>query len=345
MIQFGFFDYSDRLQSLSKCGDPLLKLDELIPWESFRKPLRKILKRSLKSTAGRPAFDMVLMFKILVLQNLYNLSDDQTEFQIRDRLSFMRFLGFSISDRVPDAKTIWSFKDHLSKKNAADALFAHFTSYLQQAGYLAMGGQIVDASIVSCPKQRNSKPENDTIKEGSVPEDWGNQPSKLRQKDVDARWTQKNGKNYYGYKNHICIDRTHKMIRKYTVTPSSTHDSQELERLVDLMNTAAVIWADSAYRSAKIETTLSDKLIRSQVHYKGARNKPLSKYKASLNKKRSSVRARVEHVFGAQSQMGGGFSRSIGAARNKLRVGLVNLTYNLRRYTYLESQIPNLSSA
>lgn len=345
MTQLGFFDYSDRLESLSKFGDPLEKLNELIPWESFRKPLRKALKRPLIKKAGRPPFDLVLMFKILILQNLYNLSDDQTEFQIRDRLSFMRFLGFSLADRVPDAKTIWLFKDQLSRTKAADSLFSNFDSYLRESGYLAMGGQIIDASIISCPKQRNSKSENDAIKEGSVPEEWHDQPSKLCQKDVDARWTQKNNTNYYGYKNHINVDRKHKLIRKYTVTPASTHDSQELDNLIDPMNTASVMWADSAYRSTKIEANLSDRLIRSQIQYKGTRNKPLSEYKSSLNKKRSSVRARVEHVFGAQSQMGGGFSRAIGSARNKLRIGLVNLTYNLRRYAYLKSQIPIPSGA
>ena len=189
--QPGFWDVDERYTRLSEAGDPLEKLNAVVPWEVFRKPLAKALKRSDGSKGGRPPYDPVLMFKIMVLQALYNLSDDQAEFLLQDRLSFMRFLGVSLSDRVPDAKTIWLFREHLAQAGAVENLFARFDRHLAKAGYLAMGGQIVDATIVATPKQRNTEGENADIKAGGIPEAWREKPAKLRQKDRDARWTVK----------------------------------------------------------------------------------------------------------------------------------------------------------
>ncbi len=185
--QVGFWDIDERYVRLSDAGDPLEKLNAVVPWDVFRKPLAKALKRSDGAKGGRPPYDAILMFKIMVLQALYSLSDDQAEFQIQDRLSFMRFLGLGLGDRVPDAKTIWLFREHLTQARAVDNLFARFDKHLDKAGYLAMGGQIVDATIVAAPKQRNSDAEKTDIKAGKVPEEWKGKPAKLRQKDRDAR--------------------------------------------------------------------------------------------------------------------------------------------------------------
>jgi IS5 family transposase len=189
--QAGFWDIDERYARLSEAGDPLEKLNALVPWEVFRKPLAKALKRSNGAKGGRPAYDSVLMFRIMVLQALYSLSDDQAEFQIQDRLSFMRFLGLGFDDKVPDAKTIWLFREHLTQAKAVETLFARFDRHLAKSGYLAMGGQIVDATIVAAPKQRNSDGEKADIKEGKIPQAWKDKPAKLRQKDRDARWTVK----------------------------------------------------------------------------------------------------------------------------------------------------------
>ena len=268
---------------------------------------------------------------------LYNLSDDQVEYQIRDRLSFMRFLGLGLEGKVPDAKTVWLYRDQLARAGLIEALFEDFDGYLEKQGYLAMGGQIIDASIVAVPKQRNSRDENAKIKEGQTPEDWESQPAKRRQKDTDARWTKKHGKSHYGYKNHINVDRRHKLVRRYKVTDAAVHDSQVVEDILDPNNTASDVWADSAYRSASIEAALEEKGLKSRVHRKGRRNKPLTKREKRGNKTRSKVRARVEHVFGAQSNdMGGTLVRSIGLVRATARIGLKNLTYNMRRLVQLE---------
>jgi IS5 family transposase len=290
-----------------------------------------------KSNAGRPGYDTILKFKMVVLQALYNLSDEQVETQVRDRLSFMRFLGLDLNDAVPDATTIWLFREALVEAKLIDGLFSRFDQHLQAKGFIARGGQIIDATIVSAPKQRNSRVENETIKTGETPKEWERQPAKNAQKDKDARWTKKHGKSYYGYKNHVGIDKAHKLIRKWDATAASVHDSQKLDDILDRSNTAKDVWADSAYRSAEIEAKLAAKGLKSRVHYKGARGRPLGERQKRANKARSEVRARVEHIFGHQTNsMGAKIVRTVGAARARFKIGMMNLGYNMRRLVQLE---------
>lgn len=340
MGQFSFFDVANRYAGLDAKNDPLLKIDGVVAWDNFRPELEDVWRKpakSRKSPAGRKPWDAVVMFKAIVLCALYNLSDDQVEYQIRDRLSFTRFLGLGLEDKVPDAKTVWLYREQLARAGVIDPLFKTFDGYLKAQGYLAMGGQIIDASIVSVPTQHNSRDENATIKAGETPGDWADQPAKFRQKDTDARWTKKHGKSHYGYKNHINVDRRHKLIRRYDVTDASVHDSQVVEPIIDEDNTASGVWADSAYRSEEIETMLKEKGLNSHIHRKAHRNKPLSEREIRGNKTRSKVRVRVEHIFGAQSNdMGGTLLRSIGLVRAKAKIGLKNLAYNMRRLVQLE---------
>ena len=340
MSQLGFFDIANRYAGLDAKNDPLLKIDNVVPWEEFRPHLEAVWRKPAnqrESSAGRKPWDAVVMFKAIVLCALYNLSDDQVEYQIRDRLSFVRFLGLGLEDKVPDAKTVWLYREQLSQAGMIKTVFENFDSYLKDRGYLAMGGQIIDASIVSVPTQHNKRDENAKIKVGETPEGWVVKPAKFRQKDTDARWTKKHGKSHYGYKNHINVDRRHKLVRCYHVTTASVHDSQALEAVLDADNTASDVWADSAYRSAEIETMLKGKSLTSRIHYKGHRNKPLSKRQEQGNKTRSKTRVRVEHIFGAQSNdMGGTLVRSIGIIRAEARIGLKNLAYNMSRFVQLE---------
>src|SRR5712671_2711408 len=222
MGQLGFFDLNRRYESLTEKNDPLVAIAAMVPFESFRPKLHTALikgelRRSeaeRKNSAGRKPWDEVVIFKALVLQALYNLSDDQAEYQLRDRFSFMRFLGLELEDAVPDAKTLWLYREALAKAGAVEELFDLFDGFLKNKGYLAMGGQIIDATIVSAPKQHNSvtrtfgsREDNEAIKEGETPEDWKSKPAKNHQKDKDARWTKKHDRSYFGYKNHIGVDR------------------------------------------------------------------------------------------------------------------------------------------
>lgn len=336
MGQTGFFDLQNRLDSLDAMGDPLDALNQVVPWEDFRSMLRQGLRnKDRKSEAGRPPYDEVLMFKVLVLQALYNLADDRTQFHIQDRLSFMRFLGLGMDAKVPDAKTIWLYRNTLAQNGWIDKLFTKFNRHLDKAGLKAQGGQIIDASIVEIPRQRNTKDENDLIKKGETPEEWKKTPAKLRQKDVDARWTKKNDQNHYGYKNHINVDRKHKLIRVFEVTPAHVHDSQAMEGLLDKKNRKK-LWADSAYRSGKSAKTLKHKHYENQIHYKSNRNHPTTEFQDKLNKLRSKVRARVEHVFGhMENSMGGNWLRVVGQMRARMKIGMRNLAYNMQRFTHI----------
>ena len=206
------------------------------------------------------------MFKILVIQAANTLSDERTEFLINDRLSFMRFLGLSLSDRAPDARTIWLFREKLTRAEAIKPLFDRFDAALREAGYVAMGGQIVDASLIAAPKQRNTEEEKKAVKEGRIPEAWKAKPAKLRHKDRDARWTVKFSKAKarpdgtvppvdiaiptFGYQNHVSIDREHGLIRRWDATDAAAYEGARLrEGLLDKTNTASAVWADTAYRS------------------------------------------------------------------------------------------------
>ncbi len=326
----GFFDIEFRLEELSKNGDPLVLLKESVDWELFRGDLGIIRRKERKSPAGRKPFDVVLMFKVLVLQSLYNLSDDAVEYQVRDRLSFMRFLDLTIGDRVPDAKTIWLFREHLQKAGLVKKLFNRFDRYLRQHGFTAKKGQIVDASIVSVPIQRNSREENKLIKDGDVPEDW--HEAKQRQKDVSARWSARRHKHAFGYKNHISIDADKKFIRDYVVTNAAVHDSQVFGELLDESNTSRDVWADSAYRSEDNLTGLNSRGYREHIQRKGCKNRKLTSWEKQGNRTRSKIRCRIEHVFGIQVQIAGNLIlRTIGTARAEVKIGLRNLVYNMHR--------------
>ncbi len=178
--QPGFFDVEDRLQRLSDLGDQLDAFARVVDFEMFRPELEAALGYSDRSRGGRPPFDPVMMFKILVIQASNNLSDDRAEFLINDRLSFMRFLGLGLADKAPDAKTIWIFRERLTKAGAIEGLFARFDAAVREAGYIPMSGQIVDASLIAAPKQRNSDGEKADIKAGRVPQAWQGHPAKLR---------------------------------------------------------------------------------------------------------------------------------------------------------------------
>jgi IS5 family transposase len=331
------FDLEFRFRDIDKDGDPLVSLNTIVNWEDFRDDLADVYAKNPKSPAGRKPFDPLLMLKILILQSLYNLSDDAMEFQIKDRLSFMRFLGLGLGDRVPDAKTIWLFRQRLTDQERIETLFARFESVLQREGFAARKGQIIDASLVAAPRQRNSRKENRTIKNGEQPEGWS--PEKARQKDTDARWTKKNKKTYFGYKNHICIDTKYKMIRLYAVTSASVHDSQIFEELLDETNTNREVWADSAYRSQESLELLSGLKFREHIQRKGRRNHPLTPREKRGNHTRAKTRARVEHIFGIQTMRARGnlMIRTIGLARARAKVGLRNLAYNLSRYAKLST--------
>ena len=323
----GLFDYEYQLELINKHQPPLQKLNKVIDWEIFRSPIEEALAVEPKAPGGRPPFDRLMMFKILILQRYYNLSDEQTEFQIKDRLSFMQFLELQIGDTVPDEKTVWLFKENLKEKGLSKKLFELFTKALSTNGIVAKEGSIVDASFVNVPRQRNTREENGDIKKGAVPLAFGKNKAKLIQKDCDARWMKKNGERHYGYKNHVNTDMKTKLITKFSTSSAAPHDSTETENLFDESDNVA--YADSAYRSEKIETYLQSINCKSHIHEKGYRNKPLETQQELHNHMKSKIRSRVEHVFGFMTNsMNNGLNlRGIGKKRIDEQIALLNLTY------------------
>jgi IS5 family transposase len=332
-MQTSLFDLENRYASLSEAGDPLERLDAVIDWEIFRPILARIDAKERKTAAGRKPTCRVRMFKLLVLQRLHNLSDERLQYQVSDRLSFMRFLGLELSGNVPDARTVWAFRESLKEHGLVDALFEQLNQALVALGVELKSGQIIDATFVPVPIQRNGRETNEIIKSNAVPIEWGKTPAKLAQKDIDARWTKKGGQNHYGFKNHINIDKDTKLITASTCTAANVHDNQALDTVLrDEATGGKEVWADSAYRSDEQEQGLKASQHESRIHERAYRNKPLTEAQELSNTEKSRVRARVEHVFGAmENEMGGIFLRSIGAARAAVGVGLMNLTYNLKR--------------
>ena len=353
--QPGFFDVDERLKDLSAKGDALERLSRIVDFELFRADLARAVPRSDGSKGGRPPFDLVFMFKVLVLQASHSLSDERTEFLIKDRLSFMRFLGLGLADPAPDANTIWTFREALTRaeiagKPAIKVLFSAYEAALRAAGFLAMGGQIIDATVVAAPKQRNTEAEKADLKAGRVPDAWRAQPARLAQKDRDARWTIKWSKAKpvedgakrvdiavpaFGYKNHVGIDRRHGLIRTWIATDAARHDGAQLPGLLSKANTAGDVWADTAYRSKQNEAHLAGNGFRSRIHRKKPMGKAMPRNVARANGAKSKVRAAVEHVFARQKGPMGLVVRTIGLARARVKIGLANLAYNMNRAVWL----------
>ncbi len=269
MPQSGLFDYDKRLSRIDNTGDPLVELNKLVDWELFCELIVRSREKPRKSAAGTKGYDSILLFKILILQALYNLFDEGIEFQILDRYSFSRFLGIPEGAKVPDATTFFRFHDELAKADVVELLFTQFDQFLRDNRFRAPKGQIVDASIVRVPIQRNSCEENEDIESSKTISSW---TKAKRQKDTDARWTKINGKAFFVYKNHVCVDVSHKFIRSYEVTDSSVHDSQVFNELLDSDNTSKDVWADSPYPSGESLQTLHELGMREHIQRKGFRH-------------------------------------------------------------------------
>ena len=358
--QPGFFDVEDRLRRLSDLGDQLEAFSAAVDFELFRPTLDAALAYADGAKGGRPPLDPVMMFKVLVIQAANNLSDERAEYLVNDRLSFMRFLGLGLGDRVPDARTIWLFRERLTRatldgKPAIEVLFARFDQTLRAAGYIAMSGQIVDATLVAAPRQRNTQEEKAEIKAGRIPAAWDARPAKLRHKDREARWTVKFTKAkpardgtlpvvdlaipVFGYQSHISIDRRFGFIRTWAATDAAAYEGRLLrEGLLDKTNTAGAVWGDTAYRSQANERFMAESGFVSRLHRKKPPRRPMSLRSARANARKAKVRAGIEHVFAAQKSRMGLFIRTVGLARARTKIGLANLVYNVKRLVFLERQ-------
>jgi transposase, IS5 family len=353
--QAGFWSVEERLAEISHGGDPLETLNATVDFEMFRPILERAAGSKRSPKGGRPAMDVLLKFRMLVLQSLHGLSLEATERMVRDRLSWMRFCGLGIADPVADANTLWDFREALIRADVLGDLFQRLDRAINVAGFIPRAGQIVDASLVAAPRQRNTEGEKAAIKAGKTAlEIWPEKPAKAAQKDISGRWTVKYSKAktradgtkpvdiaipIFGYKSHVSIDRMHGIIRRQIVTDAAQHDGARLrEGLIQTANTSRDVWADSAYRSAENEAWLETHKMKSQVHRKKPRGRPMPKRTRRANGRKSAVRAKVEHVFAQQKDRMGLTIRTIGLARAKAAITLANMAYNMTRLRWLLRQ-------
>lgn len=346
-IQTGFFTHEIQLRRLDELGDPLKAVGEAVDFEMFR-PLLDSLLGPRTTGPGRPPWDRVLMFRILVLQLVRGLSDEKLEFELIDSASAQRFAGLSPHDKVPDSRTVWLFRDTLAKArlpgdgdaeglDGVRALFDLFHRGLAAKGLLCREGKTVDAMIVEVPRQRNPQEENQQLKKGEVPADWQKQPRKLAQKDTDARWTLKRGRAYYGYKNSIAGGNRDCFIHGYVVAPATAHDSKIIpDCYFEAAGGGTAAYGDSAYTHKDIAARLARAGIESRIHEQRLAGKELDESQKESNRVKSKVRARIEHRFGRMRMCLKGLAiRCIGQVRCRAAIGLLNLVYNMTEYARL----------
>jgi len=348
MKQVKLFGVETQMGRLTRLGDPLEKINEMIEWEMFREQIEGAIRKDM-SKGGRPPYDVIMMYKITMLQQWYWLSDAGVEFQIVDRYSFMRFLGLDVGDRIPDGNTIWDFKEALKEKGVDRELFDLFNKMLEEKGIITHKGTIIDATFVTVPKRHTTKRDNEHLKAGETLEDL---PAKclerlekeeisavenvMSQMDMDARWAKKGNESFFGYKDHVKCDSESKIITDFRVTDASVHDSQEFVDLVDEKDKDVKV--DSGYAGEEFQKQLSEKFPGIQVHVcaRAYRNKPLTDEDKRNNKEISKTRSRIEHIFGYMTRFMAGITCHVhGFDRVKRDVTAKNMAYNIKRFVCL----------
>ena len=345
----GLFDVEERLAGLSKKGDGLERLAAVVDFELFRPELERAVPRADRSKGGRPPFDHVLMFKVLILQTQNSLSDERTEFYLRDRLTWMRFLGL-VGDAVPDANTIWTFREALTKAGAVERLFELFDQELRAQGYLAMSGQLVDATIVAAPKQRNTRAEKQAIKDGRVPDDWQDKPAKLAQKGPrcpldrqDDQGQVARGRNADGRSGdpRVRLPEPHQRRspppadpplaghrRRRACRGPPDRAARPRQHRLGCVGRHRLPFQEERGLAAPADAD--------EPHPPQEAHRPMPPRTARANAKKSAVRAQIEHVFAEQKARMGLVVRTIGLARATTKIGLANLVHNMRRLLWLD---------
>ena len=316
-IKTDLFAHEAHHQKLDELGDPLQEIERHVDFATLAARVDESVPRPDRTKGGRPPYPTETMVRILVLKRLYNLSDEQMEYQLLDRMSYKRFCGLDDALRVPDRTTIWHFENRVGQAGA-QALFGEMAEQLARKGFIARGGQIIDATLVKAPVQRNSRQENEQVRQGNVPEDWND--AKRRQKDVDASWTKKNGKTHFGYKLSVNVDGRYKHAKG----------------LLDERNTARVVYADKAYSSQALRAELKDRGLRDGILKRAGKSKALTQRDEQRNRRLSRMRCRVEHVFAGIEQMGGKMVRTIGRTRAGFAMTMMALCYNIKRLVCLQ---------
>ncbi len=320
MSQLSFADIEiSRSRKPSRILTKLEKINKIVKWDSILE-LVKVVDRTNQRTGGAPHKDMLLKVKMLFLQHLYNLSDPELEDQVNDRLSFQKFIGIDFRTTIPDYTTIWRFRERLVEEGLNEKIFEMIKLFIEKEGLLIKKATLIDASIIESSNRPLSKKKREQLE---------NKPSS--QIDSDAHSTVKRGKNYFGYKGHIGVD---KLIRKRKFTSAQPHDSQLKEEL--LSGDERAIFADSAYSKNDDKREARKKGIYYGILDKGTRRKKLSASQKKTNKKKSKVRSAVEHPFSyIKEKLGYKKTTAKTLERNSFRFDINCIIYNIMRANYL----------
>jgi transposase, IS5 family len=329
-----------REQKLEQFTGVLDRLQSLVDWRGLAKAVNDATGREApQPKGGRPPYPTEAMLKIVVLQQLYgNLSDEQMEYALLDRLTWQRFVGLRHARDLPDARTLWAFKELIAQGGGATVLFEIVGEQLARAGLKAKGGQIIDATIVTVPKADLTKEEKEAVKDGKTPEDWN--AKQVAHKETDARWTAKHDTWFFGFKAHVNADQEHKLIRALVITPANVDDRVPLEQLIDASEArkqeGQTVHADRGYHGHGTRELLKKLGLNDGVARKDDPNRHDQTEVHARNQRLSKIRARVEHVFGGWEKTMGKSIRCIGLTRATSQITLQAMVYNLRRWVTLD---------
>lgn len=304
-------------------------IDQMIDWRPVRKKLEKSLKRSANA-AGKPAYPGLVMFKCLVLQRMYNLSDEGLEEQLGDRLSFLRFVGLDVVDSVPDATTICRFRNELLGNKMMEKLFSIILGQLARQGKF-QAGICVDATVIASARRPKTTLE-------VIPEDRkeSDEPDVVitHSDDKEAAWLKKGKKTHYGYKAHVASDPDTGLVISGHLTPANKSDMKGLEKVLDNLpdKTTGRCYADKGYSSNENREIIQKHGLKEAIMKKACRNKALKKWERIRNKCISSIRCGIERIFGCfKRNLRFDRSRYIGLAKVEQEFYLVAICYNLIR--------------
>jgi len=309
----GQLDFADSfLGNNQKLNQRLDKVSQLVDW----KPFEERLNRIYSSPGGRPSHPVLLLFKSLLLQAWYNLSDYALEEVLDDRLSFRRFIGLSVSQKAPDHSVFSRFRDQLIQHGIHGQLFNELDRQLEKRGLILKKGTLVDATVIEAAPKKPSQNEDGTAGKSPV--------------DPEADWTKKGGKYLFGYKAHVGVDQESELIRRVVMTPAHVHDGEMLGRVIS----GDELWAfaDKAYDSAKNHKILEEKNVENGILMKGTRTRKLSGVEKMCNRILSKLRSPVERVFGTlKRSYRYSRARYLGLRKNGFQLTIMSMAYNLRR--------------
>jgi len=313
----------------------------MINWKRIEKLLKRGLGRTNEITSGPKAYPAMQMFKILLLQQWYGLSDLETERAMFDRISFIRFAGLSLEESVPDHTTICRFRNALVEKKILQALLDEVNKQMQRQGKLVKKGVAVDASIISSAARPRKQVDIEAVAcDREEPQAPQAKVSVSYSHDSDAAWTKKGKNFYYGYKGHTSVDVDSGLILSAHATPANHSDTGELETLVSMsrlpVKKKCRVYADKGYTSAANRTILNQHQCKDGIMNRAYRNTPLTERERNRNKLISKKRHVVERVFGTLKQRYGMARASyLGTLKVQGELLLSSLAYNIKRALFL----------